>query len=140
MAYDKADWHYGGNFPDDLPIVNGGTHIGMYISWIFNNILYSEEIIEEYELSDEVDDLKNRNITGREFLFDCLDETFVDDFLSDEGVEFTEYYYQGDFIEDYENTLARTLPSTYHVEDTWENYDKIAQVLDKRFHEWKSGL
>ncbi len=140
MAYDKAEWHYGGDFPDDLPIENGGTHIGMFISWIFNTDLYSEEIIEEYELSDEVDNLKNRNVTGREFLFDFLDEVFFDEFLSDEGIEFTEYYYEGDYIEDYENTLAQNLPSTYHVEDTWENYDKIAQVIDKRFSKWKNEL
>jgi hypothetical protein len=25
----------------------------------------------------------------------------------------------------------------YHVDDTWENADKIVLVLDKRFKEWK---
>lgn len=33
MAYDKMDWHYGGNFPEDLPPENGGTHIGMFLAW-----------------------------------------------------------------------------------------------------------
>ena len=140
MAYDKADWHYGGDFPKGLPIENGGTHIGMYISWIFNNDLHSKEIIEEYELSDEVDNLKGRNITGREFLFEYLDEVFFDEILNDEGIEFTEKYYEGDYIEDYKETLAENLPSTYHVEDIWENYDKIAQVVDKRFLEWKTSI
>ena len=27
--YDDASWHYGGDFPDDLPEENGATHIGM---------------------------------------------------------------------------------------------------------------
>jgi hypothetical protein len=29
MSYDRADWHYGGNYPKGLPPENGGTHIGM---------------------------------------------------------------------------------------------------------------
>ncbi|WP_262497415.1 DUF7832 domain-containing protein [Pedobacter caeni] len=27
--YDDASWHYGGDFPKDLPQINGATHIGM---------------------------------------------------------------------------------------------------------------
>lgn len=140
MASDKAEWHYGGDFPEDLPIENGGTHIAMYLTWIFNNDLFDEEIIKEYELLNEVDNLKNRSITGNTFLFDFLDEVFADEILNDEGTEFTEFYYEGDYFEDYENVLAENLPSIYHVEDTWENYDKIAQVIDKRFSEWKNSL
>ena len=31
--YDDASWHYGGDFPKDLPIEAGGTHIGMFFAW-----------------------------------------------------------------------------------------------------------
>jgi hypothetical protein len=38
MAYDRADWHYGSDFPNDVPDENGGTHIGMFLAWaIINN-------------------------------------------------------------------------------------------------------
>ena len=37
MAYDRADWHYGGDFPEGLPDENGGTHIGMFLAWVILN-------------------------------------------------------------------------------------------------------
>ena len=36
MAIDNAAWHYGGNFPEELPKENGGTHIGFFLAWIIN--------------------------------------------------------------------------------------------------------
>jgi len=27
----------------------------------------------------------------------------------------------------------------YHVADTWSNYDKLKERIDKRYHEWKRG-
>ena len=36
-SIDRADWHYGGDYPKELPIENGGTHIGMFINWIIDN-------------------------------------------------------------------------------------------------------
>ena len=42
MAYDKTDWHYGGDYPENLPSKNGGTHIGMFLAWAINNNLEGE--------------------------------------------------------------------------------------------------
>jgi hypothetical protein len=63
--------------------------------------------------------------------------------LSEEGNAFARWYYSpeeggyGPYIEDYEDTLARGLPSVYHVEDTWDNYEAIARIINQRFGEWK---
>lgn len=43
------------------------------------------------------------------------------------------------YFADYEATLAHGLPSVYHVEDSWENYHKIASVIDDRFSQWQRG-
>jgi hypothetical protein len=57
MAIDRADWHYGGDFPAELPDENGGTHIGMYLAWIINNHLegelHHEDTDSEQELGTE---------------------------------------------------------------------------------------
>jgi hypothetical protein len=29
MSYDKAKWHFEGDFSSELPQENGGTHIGL---------------------------------------------------------------------------------------------------------------
>ena len=38
---------------------------------------------------------------------------------------------------DYEDVLGDDLPSLYHVEDTWANFDRLAPVLDARLAEWR---
>ena len=38
-SIDRADWHYGGDYPKELPKENAGTHIGMFINWIIDNDL-----------------------------------------------------------------------------------------------------
>ena len=137
MAIDRADWHYGGDFSADLPIENGATHIGMYLTWIIKNNLQGELLDEE--MPEAVADLKKRKISGRDFLLDYCDEKFTEDELSDEGLAFTESYYSDDYMTDYEATLARNLASIYHVENSWENYDKIAPVISRRFNNWKNN-
>jgi hypothetical protein len=35
--YDDASWHYGGDYPEDLPNENVATHIGMFLQWCIEN-------------------------------------------------------------------------------------------------------
>lgn len=139
-SIDRMDWHYGGDFPEGLPTENGGTHIGMYLAWIINNDLIGEMHLEDAQES--ILAVKNRQITGRDFLIKECDEKFWNDDLNEEGLAFTKYYYSDDsgmkqYIQDYEQILSNNVESTYHVEDTWDNYDKVARVLDIRYKEWK---
>lgn len=139
MAYDKADWHYGGDFPEGLPDENGGTHIGMFLAWAIMNGLEGE--LHHEESPEALAAVRSRQMTGREFLFQECDEKFWDVDLNAEANEFAKHYYDGSspYFEDYETTLAEGLPTMYHVEDTWENYDKIAAVIDQRFNAWQSS-
>jgi len=139
MAYDRADWHYGGDFPPELPIENGGTHIWMFIAWAITNKLEGQLLIEE--TPKELEAVRARKMTGREFLFEVCDEKFWEDDLNEEGNAFAKFYYETDkYIQDYAEVLSAGLPTLYHVADTWENYEKLAKVIDKRFMSWKKGL
>jgi hypothetical protein len=139
-SIDRMDWHYGGDFPEGLPAENGGTHIGMYLAWIINNDLIGEMHLED--ASESILAVKNRQMTGRDFLIQECDEKFWNDDLNEEGLAFTNHYYSDDsgmkqYIQDYEQILSNDVESTYHVEDTWSNYEKVARVLDIRYKEWK---
>ncbi len=145
MAIDRADWHSGGDFPADLPPENGGTHIGMFIAWIIHNGLQGESHDEESH--EELKAVRGRRMTGRDFLFQACDGKLWEEDLSEEGKQFTAAYYSGEggkgygaYIEDYERVLATGLPTTYHVEDTWANYDAIASVISMRYAEWRAAL
>ena len=138
MAYDRADWHYGGDFPAGLPPENGGTHIGMFLAWAIHR-----DLAGELHREDSVGPLaavRERRMTGREFLFSQCDEKFWEEDLNDEGNAFAKEYYQkkgaDGYLSDYEATFAEGLPSLYHVADTWENFDRIAAVIDRRYAQW----
>jgi hypothetical protein len=146
MAFDRTDWHNGSaDYPADLPPENGGTHIGMFLAWIILHDLHGE--IHREEMAEEVEAVKRREMTGRDFLERACDEKFWRDDLNDAGNDFARRYYSGDsnqgdengpgqYHDDYDATLAGGLPTVYHVEDTWGNYDRLAPVIDRRYAEW----
>ena len=141
MAYDRADWHYGGDFPKDLPPEAGGTHIGMFLAWAITREL--EGLFHREESAASLQAVRERRMTGREFLTKECDEKFWAEDLSDEGNAFAEAYYQKDgaasYLADYEEAFGAGRPSLYHVEDTWTNLDLIAPVLDWRLSEWRAS-
>jgi hypothetical protein len=143
-SIDRIDWHSGGDFPDNLPEVNGGTHIGMYLTWIINNNLIGQ--MHRDDSADAIQKVLSRQMTGRDFLVDMCDEKFWDEDLNEEGIAFTNYYYQADstdtfknFVDDYCDVLAQDVESIYEIEDTWENYDKLKPLIDKKYSDWKKS-
>ena len=134
---DRADWHYGGNYPKGLPPENAGTHIGIYLAWVIHRQLGSKQLVklgaETYQK------VLRREATGRDLLLAELDEKFFPQLLNSEGGAFTSAYYEtNDFLNDYDLVLGGELESLYHVQDTWENYDKMAVRLDERLAAWRS--
>jgi len=145
-SIDRADWHYGGDYPKDLPIENGGTHIGMYLTWIINNDLIGQTHIENSK--SEIEKVKKREKTGRDFLFSECDEKLWEEDFNEEGLKFTEFYYQssdpeesyGQYLDDYLDEFDDIdCESLYEIPNTWENYDRLSKVLDKRYSKWKNG-
>jgi len=135
---DRADWHYGGNYPAGLPPENGGTHIGIYLAWMIHRDLGSPTL-KEYSGA-MYQRVLDRQATGRDLLMSELDEKFFPDLLSKEGLAFTrDYYESNEYMNDYDRVLGSDLETLYHVEDSWENYDKIAPVLDERLQAWRQA-
>lgn len=143
MTYDRADWHSGGQFPPELPPECGGTHIGLFLAWAIMSGLEGE--LHREDSQEDLLLVRERRMTGRDFLFRACDGKFWDEDLSEEGNAFARWYYSaggggyGPYLVDYEATLARGLPSLYHVEGTWAAYDRLAPVIDRRYAEWKAS-
>jgi hypothetical protein len=135
LIYDRAKHHFLGQFPSILPIEQAYVHIGMFLGWMLENGLYSE-IFEEEE-AHQVLRFKHREITCS-ILSALWDGYLGEELFNEEGNEFSVYYYQsGMYRIDYQDVLAEDLPSMYHVDDTWENYDKISARITQRYEEWK---
>ena len=135
---DRADWHYGGNYPSGMPPENGGTHIGIYLAWVISRGLGSKQLRKL--AGHRFEALERREITGRTILFEELDEKFFSTLLSSEGRSFTHEYYESNrYVQDYAEVLGGGLPTLYHVADSWENFDLMAPLLDRRLAAWRES-
>ena len=142
MTIDRIDWH--GEWAENhgFPYENGGTHIGMYLAWIIQHHLEGE--FHQQENSEQLEKVRTRQITGRQFLIESCDEKFWEEDLNPEAYEFTKVYYDVDnpqYFKDYDEILVQKfdLTSIFAVADTWENYDLIAVMISKRYQEWKQA-
>src|ERR1044071_8963553 len=137
IVYDKAKWHYGGDYPEELPHEQAFVHTGMFLGWLIDRDLYSDFFAEESE--DLITAFKNREKTGAQ-VYKWFDGVLSDEMLSDEGNAFAQDYYlaEGRYLQDYDDLLCDGLPSLYHVQDTWENYAKLKAKIDERYVGWKN--
>lgn len=138
-VYDKADWHIEGDFPKRLPKKQAFVHTGFFTGWLIAHRMISLKFLRECsrELSSAVDRFKRRALTGPE-VYEMWGGVLLDDMLTSPGNQFAQAYYENNqFVKDYQKLLARRLPSFYHVEDTWTNYEAIASCIDARYEAWR---
>ncbi|WP_116812883.1 hypothetical protein [Steroidobacter cummioxidans] len=140
MKYDDASWHYGAdNFPKDLAEESGATHAGMFVAWALLSGLAGSIHIEDFP--DDIPKLASRSVTPGVFFLEACDGKFTDEDLNEEGNSFASDYFEfekGQYLADYESILGEPGRDLYYVADTWENFDRLRPVLDKRFAEWKA--
>lgn len=142
MIIDSMEWHYRDNYPENIDRVNAATHIGMFLAWIIENNFESEYLKKILDI--DIKKVKRREITGREFLINNCNKVLEDKFIDKKVLEFTLGYYLSsredycqyiaDYIEIFKND---DINSTYEVEDTWANYDRVFFIISKRYNEWK---
>lgn len=137
-VYDKAKYHFEGRWPAGLDRCQAYVHTGMYLAWLIDRRLTSEEVSPSL-----ADDVRSRRQTGPA-VFRELDGVLDSGMLTPVGRAFTEKYFRlaqggGQFARDYQRTLATGLESMYHVTDNWENYERLRSVLDARFAEWRTA-
>lgn len=151
MAYDRIDWHSGGEYPADLPEENGGIHIGLFLAWAFSQGMVGE--FHREESARLLGLLARREITGLVFLVEACDGKFWEEDLDERGNAFAIEYYDdksafaqqyGSYLNDYCDVFNRhadnegfEYPSIYHVENNWENFERLKPVLDERLAQWK---
>ncbi|WP_221089608.1 DUF7832 domain-containing protein [Deinococcus aquaedulcis] len=134
ICYDKAKWHYDGDFPEDWPSSQAFVHTGMFISWLADHHLLADAFATDAEA------IRTRQQTGAQ-VFSRWAGVLTSDMLTGEGNAFARHYYasearSGEYLHDYFN-LFDDLPSIYYVPDTWENYARVAAVISDRHAEWR---
>lgn len=140
MIYDDASWHSGGDFPEGLDPVAGGTHIGLFLAWMLLNGHGGAAH------TDGLEALLGRSDTPGAWLFLNCAGRLTAESLSDEGNRFTRAYYLYDedrheagepsYLPDYAKSFAEAA-NAYSVADDWASYDRLAPLLAARFAMWQ---
>lgn len=129
---DDASWHLGGDdYPSGVPDSNAATHIGMFVAWAINNDCWGN--VQGVDWSAGVQRVKGRSITGGRFVLELCEGKLFSEMLNEKGLSFAETYYPRTYLKDFQRTLSTGLASDYLVEDSWENYDRIAKVIGDRY-------
>ncbi len=139
VKYDDASWHYGGDFPADLPQSAGATHIGLFLAWMLLNGHGSAMHDGAFA------QLQSRAMTPGAWFIENCDEKLTAEDLSTEGQRFAESYYLHDedrseegepsYLFDYMGRFPDV--DAYKVPDDWASYDRIAPILAQRFALWR---
>lgn len=140
MKYDDYSWHYGGKFPKDLTQKAAATHIGIFFAWLVDQGL--EGYYHQREHAEDLHRLRNRHITGTEYLIKNCDGKLLAEDMCEQANGFTHHYYgnehnYGLYVEDYFKVLSSDYPSLYHVEDCWSNYERLRPYIDKAYAQWQ---
>ena len=134
-VYDLAKNHFLGDFPASLPIEKAYLHIGIYMGWVIENELYSEYF--EEEASSEIYRFSRREI-GCIILAEIWNGALSHELFNEQTNLFTFYYYAGGlFKKDYTEVLVTSQKTIYHVDDSWENFEKISRRISERYKAWK---
>lgn len=142
IVFDKAKWHINDNFPKDLDLHQSYVHSGLFICWLIDKGLFEDEFKTENSIG--INFLLARQIAPSQFYSDYLDGVFDAAGMTQEAIKFTTEYFdfeKGNYVTDYLATLdpLDKLASIFHVTDTWENYDKLKSIIDKRYLEWRKA-
>lgn len=137
-VYDKAKYHYETIEQHGLSGEHATNHTVMFLRWLIERRMMSEFFETESEGPPWQFGPGAMSIHQVYNWWDCC---LVDDMLSEEGNAFALHYFDfehGRYIHDYIETLQGSLPSEFHVVYTEDNYQKMRQIIDRRYAEWKT--
>lgn len=136
MKYDHPNYHWNNDFPESVSEENAMTHMGFFFAWALSRDLVSDFHCEEEDSAEPLTRVAKRQMSPREYVIRFCDSQFTNEDFTDTGNGFVEHYYIKQYFNDYCKMFEGDFETIYHVDDTWENADKIVPVLDKRFEEW----
>lgn len=133
---DDVNWHTGGDsFPAGVPPENGATHIGFFVAWAVTRGHWGHLLPSSADAS--LQRLREGQLSGRRFVLDECDGKLLTEMFSAEAVPFVDKYYTSRYLKDYRQQLTGGLASDYLVEDTPQNFTRIAALIDERHEAWK---
>ncbi len=140
IVFDKAKWHINKDFPKDLDHYQSYVYSGLFVWWLVDNGFLKPKL--QTDLRQQIISFKHRKMAPAKFYEEYLDGVFSSDGFILDAVNFSKSYFDvnnGQYVRDYLKILdpKDEFPSVFHVKDTWENYDRLKDVITRRHDEWK---
>ena len=138
-VYDKAKYHFDTVAELGLSDEHAANHTVMFLRWLIEHGMMSDFF--EQESQEPLRQFRAGQMSIHE-IYEWWDGCLVNDMLSEEGNAFAMHYFdmdRGRYMDDYVATLQGTLPTEFHVEYSEHNYQKLCQVIDGRYAEWKDN-
>lgn len=139
-VYDKAKYHSESVDLLGLSEEHAANHTVVFLRWLIENNLMSQEFNEGS--GDMLAKFRAGKATIHQ-VYGWWDWCLIDDMLSDEGNAFAMHYFdfdKGKYLQDYMELLQGKLPSEFHVDYNESNYQRMKEVIDRRYAEWKKSM
>lgn len=137
---DKAKYHLEGDFPKNLPKEYSYTLGGMFFAWCAENDFLSESMGKDF--AEEITKLRS-HLGKPSDLYRVSGGVLSDDELNSIGIAFASDYFDfdhGQYLDDFIDLLADKVPTVYHAEDDWKNYERLKKKIDERFVDWRKKV
>ncbi|MGC7559731.1 hypothetical protein [Pasteurella sp. PK-2025] len=136
MKYDDQKWHLNDDFPLGLDEKCALIHMGFFITWVIDSNLESDLLASKFH--NEINLLKNREITGVDFIIKCCDNKISSDDLNDTANKFAEFYYSSDkYFDDYVDLSDPNKDSIFLEPNSWDKYSEVKNIIAKRYDSWQ---
>ncbi len=150
MFKDKIDWHLDsaakayraakGIAEEDLAEEDedwisrcAGAHIGFFMTWIIQHHFEGEIFKEDQEALEQV---RTGKMAGIDFIFNYCDFRIIEEFMSDDIVDFVTQYYD-QYLADFGDWVSsHTGSQVYSYAGNWDDYRKFSSVIDKAYQNY----
>lgn len=135
--YDKAKYHSQGDFPKNLHPDKSYVYGGMFFAWCAENKLLSDYMYKDFR--DEIEKILIHAGKPSD-LYRISGGVLSGEELNIMGNAFASSYFDSDlYVDDFIEFLADHVPSVYHVDDTFDNYEILKYQINNRFNQWKDN-
>jgi hypothetical protein len=128
-TFDSVAWH-------PVAAEKAATHIAMFLGWAISCDLIHQSHLDDPSAAWYVARIKTGERTAKDFLADMCRNRLTDADLAPPACEFATSYYSERYLHDYARVFSEA-PSVYDVEDTLDNLERIAVILDRRYAQYR---
>jgi hypothetical protein len=139
MKYADSEYYFLNYEDDSIDNDAAATHIGMYLAWLVLHEMVAAWHLEQH--GDALRALKARATTPGNFALDLLDGQLHDGDMSPLGDSFSAWYFPETYHIEYADLFGVSLDVNVDfcsVPDTWENFERLAPLIDARFEQWQA--